>query len=120
MLQHSGSAKAAHFNPDGSRIVTASDDSTVRVWRADGTGAAAEFRHEAALRAAAFSPDGSRLLTATADGTVHARSLLSRDLKRSLAARTTICLDPDFREKVLGEPSKAAQERYETCDLSNR
>ena len=35
---HEGRVCSAAFSPDGTRIVTASDDGTARVWRADGSG----------------------------------------------------------------------------------
>jgi WD40 repeat protein len=62
--------KSATFSPDGSRIVTASQDGTARIWDA-GTGKeiAALHGHESAVVSAVFSPDGSRVLTASWDGT---------------------------------------------------
>jgi WD40 repeat protein len=35
---HEGGVMSAAFDPDGKRIVTASKDKTVRVWKADGNG----------------------------------------------------------------------------------
>ncbi|MEZ4310959.1 MAG: hypothetical protein R3F14_23200 [Polyangiaceae bacterium] len=48
------------FSPDGERVVTASADSTARVWNADGTGVPLVPRgHDNRVSSAAFSPDGS-------------------------------------------------------------
>jgi predicted NACHT family NTPase len=61
-----GYLKSAAFSPDGSRIVTASQDRTARIWDAASTKEIAILRgHDAAVRSAAFSPDGSRIITAS-------------------------------------------------------
>jgi WD40 repeat protein len=60
--------RSAAFNPDGSRIVTASDDRTARVWDAASAKEIAVLRgHDGKLLSAAFSPDGSRIVTASDD-----------------------------------------------------
>ena len=60
---------AASFSPDGSRIVTASDDKTARLWDAATGKELVRLAHEAPSTAAAFSPDGARVLTASEDKT---------------------------------------------------
>jgi WD40 repeat protein len=64
------SVTSAAFSPDGSRIVTASNDETARVWDAATGKAIATLRgHEDWVISAAFSPDGSRIVTASEDKT---------------------------------------------------
>jgi WD40 repeat protein len=54
----------------GSRIVTASEDETARIWNAATAKEIAVLRgHEHFVHSAAFSPDGSRIVTASADKT---------------------------------------------------
>jgi WD40 repeat protein len=61
---------SAAFSPDGSRIVTASNDATGRIWDAvTGKEIAVLHGHDASLNSAAFSPDGSRIVTASDDNT---------------------------------------------------
>jgi WD40 repeat protein len=61
---------SAAFSPDGSRIVTASEDNTARIWDAATAKEIAVLRgHEGPVNSAAFSPDGSRIVTASEDRT---------------------------------------------------
>ncbi|MBN9121480.1 MAG: protein kinase [Planctomycetes bacterium] len=72
---HTDIVYSAAFSPDGSRIVTASNDGTAKVWEvpsAKSAGAAktgADIHtlkgHDRYVRSAAFSPDGSRIVTSS-------------------------------------------------------
>jgi WD40 repeat protein len=62
---------SAVFSPDGSCIVTASNDQTARLWDATtGTELAALRGHQHRVRLAVFSADGTRIATASDDNTV--------------------------------------------------
>jgi WD40 repeat protein/serine/threonine protein kinase len=67
---HNGNVNAAAWSPDGTRVVTASDDDTARVW--DASSGRLLFTlagHTQPLWSASFSPDGSHIATASSDGT---------------------------------------------------
>jgi WD40 repeat protein len=67
---HTGRVYAASWSPDGSRLVTGSQDNTAKVWDAKTGAEVLTLRgHTAAVTAAVRSPDGSRLLTASDDDT---------------------------------------------------
>ena len=64
-LEHSGVVWSAAFSPDGTRIVTASDDGAARIWDAGSGALLATLRHHEPALAAAFNRDGARVLTVT-------------------------------------------------------
>ncbi len=67
---HDGGVWSAAFNSDGSRIVTASNDKTARIWdAASGKQLVILDGHQDWVLSAAFSPDGKRVVTASQDGT---------------------------------------------------
>lgn len=65
---HTGRVTSAGWSPDGTRIVTASSDMTVRTWD-DRTGAEllALKGHTARVNSAAWSPDGSKVVSGGCD-----------------------------------------------------
>jgi len=67
---HRSSVRKAAFSPDGTRVVTASDDHTARVWEVStGRPVTPPLVHQRVIWAAAFSPDGTRVVTASEDRT---------------------------------------------------
>src|SRR5437763_805723 len=82
---HSGPINAIAWSPEGRRIVSASEDGTLRVWGLD---AGSELRTPASHTDAFFSvvvtPDGRRAVSASRDGTLKAWDLESGSLLRTL------------------------------------
>ena len=68
---HSNGVVSVCFSPDGAKIVSASQDSTVRVWNAaTGERELTLKGHIDAVMSACFSPDGARIVSASLDSTV--------------------------------------------------
>jgi WD40 repeat protein len=68
---HTGGVHFCAFSPDGSRILSASGDMTLKLWDAH-TGAEliTLAGHQDTVNSCAFSPDGSRIVSASRDGTL--------------------------------------------------
>jgi len=66
---HGSGVESASFSPDGTRIVTASQDQTAKVWDARTGAETLSLKHTAKVQSAMFSPDGTRIVTASADRT---------------------------------------------------
>ncbi len=63
---HRLSVRRVAFSPDGTRVITVSEDKTVRIWDvATGMQVTPPLQHQGAVSAAAFSPDGTRVVTAS-------------------------------------------------------
>jgi WD40 repeat protein len=59
------------FSPNGDRIVSGGKDGTVRLWKPDGSPAAAPFQaHDGEVFSVAFSPNGDRIVSGGKDGTM--------------------------------------------------
>ena len=57
------------FSPDGTRVVTASQDHTARIWDTYNGRELELLKHSDYVISAVFSPDGSRVVTVSADNT---------------------------------------------------
>ena len=58
------------FSPSGAKLVTRSDDNTVRLWDTSNGKEIARLEHDGFVWDVEFSPDGTTLATASWDGTV--------------------------------------------------
>jgi WD40 repeat protein len=89
LFGHEAAVVTATFSPDGSRVLTASDDATARLWDGyDGTPIAVLSGHTGALRTAAFSPRGTYIVTAGEDGAANLWYALDGTLMDTLRGHT--------------------------------
>jgi WD40 repeat protein len=71
MQGHTDGVLSAAFSPEGQKIVSASDDMTVRVWSvATGVCEQTMTGHTGDVFSARFSPEGRQIVSASDDNTV--------------------------------------------------
>ncbi len=93
---------SAAYSPNGTRVVTASDDGTARVFRVRDGALLATLRHRGPVTRAAFSADGRQLVTASRDGTARLWSASGRLLRtfHHDGAVLDLALTPDSKVLV--------------------
>jgi WD40 repeat protein len=69
VLPSHGPVNTAVFSPDGSRVLTASNDGAARIWPLGERRAVRVLRHAGPVHTAVFSRDGGLVVTASQDGT---------------------------------------------------
>jgi WD40 repeat protein len=102
---HEGPVSSVAFDDQRGRIVTASEDTTVRVW--EGSESIEIRGHEGAVHTAMFGTDGQWVFSASADGTVRRWPLTYEKLLRRLRGRLDECL-PQAERTALGLPGDDA------------
>jgi len=103
MLQgHNGVVWSAAYSPDGSRVVTASDDGTARLWDSSGRPIVVLQGHTATVWSAAFSPDGTRIVTASSDGTARLWDAATGNLIAVLTGHTDVVSSASFSSDPSG------------------
>jgi WD40 repeat protein len=110
---HASEITALEWNRQGTRILTASTDSTARLWSAEGL-PLATLDHEYSVTSASFSPDGAHVLTTS---NLQAKIWLidSDQLRRGFWLSTPRCLSADERQRVLAESRPEAEDGEAGC-----
>ncbi|WP_146066313.1 WD40 repeat domain-containing protein, partial [Candidatus Venteria ishoeyi] len=71
VVGHTDRVFAVAYSPDGSRIVSGSDDTSLKIWDAKtGVELNTLSKHSDSVNAVAYSPDGSRIVSASGDNTL--------------------------------------------------
>jgi hypothetical protein len=108
---HGGAVSSAVFSPDGRRVVTASWDTTVKLWNAE-TGQAIRTLtgHSRGVVSVAFSSDERRIATGSDDKTVRIWNAESGQVIRTLTGYsrgvTSVAFSPDGRRIASASPDK--------------
>src|SRR5262249_41977664 len=94
---HSNSVVRAAFSGDGKRVVTASEDTTARIWDAEsGKEIAGLQGHAGPVRSAAFSGDDRRVVTASNDTTARIWDAESGEAIAVLKGHASLVLSAAF------------------------
>jgi eukaryotic-like serine/threonine-protein kinase len=94
---HGDRVHCVAFSPDGTRIVTASRDTTLRIWDAlTGVQLAVISDHRLRFRSAVYSPDGSHIATTSEDATVRIWDAHSGDPVAVFSGRGALPISATF------------------------
>jgi WD40 repeat protein len=105
-IAHLHSVNAVAFSPDGARVLSGSDDKTIKLWDV-ATGALLRTfaGHSDRVTSVAFSPDGTHVLSGSWDGTKLwdvATGALLRSFQGHTGAVTSVAFSPDGTRVLSG------------------
>ena len=111
---HAGPVMAVAVTPDGRQAVSASDDTTLKVWDlASGTELRTLAGHAVRVTAVAVTPDGRQAVSASDDTTLKVWDLASGAELRTLAGHglgvQAVAVTPDGRQAVSASRAGAVQ-----------
>ncbi len=92
---HAGGVNSVNFSLDGSKIVTASEDKTARVWDVQGKLLATISGHAGGVNSVNFSPDGSKIVTASEDKTARVWDVQGK-LLRTMSGHSGSVMSANF------------------------
>ncbi len=101
---HGERLSTVSFSPDGSQVVSASDDRTAKIWSARSGEQQGELNHPDRVISAVFSPDGQRIATGGADGLARIWNLGAGqpliELRGHTGAVNRVSFTPDAKQVV--------------------
>jgi len=112
LLSHENSLSHVEFSRDGKHLVTASEDSTARVWDAVTGKLLFTLKHQGGVRQAKFSGDGTRVVTASRDKSAKVWDVVSGKMLLSLEHQDQVWhaeFSPDGTRVVTASLDKTAK-----------
>lgn len=102
----SGAVNSVNFSPDGSKIVSGSQDKSVKIWNTTtGTLLLTLTGHTDAVRSVNFSPDGTKIVSCSWDNSIKIWNSTTGTLLKTLSGTSAVCsvnFSPDGSKIVSG------------------
>ena len=90
LLGHTAPVRSVQFSPDGQTLVSGGWDSTIRLWKRDGTLLNTLKGHRSGIYEVVFSPNGQQIASASTDGTIRLWKRGGDLLKTIIVGETTV------------------------------
>ncbi|KYC40721.1 hypothetical protein WA1_24075 [Scytonema hofmannii PCC 7110] len=108
---HSSGVNALALTPDGKRVISASDDKTLKVWNLEtGSLESTLTGHSSGVNALALTPDGKRVISASDDKTLKVWNLETGSLESTLTGHSdwvnALALTPDGKRVISASDDK--------------
>jgi len=115
---HAGDVNAVAYSPDGTRIVSGSDDKTLKVWDASsGAELATLAGHAGDVNAVAYSPDGTRIVSGSCDATLKMWDAAASTVLATLTGHTfwvnAVAYSPDGTRIVSGSSTSMLTDSWD-------
>ncbi|CAI4211665.1 unnamed protein product [Parascedosporium putredinis] len=107
MVGHAGEVPSVAFSIDGTRIISGSDDTTIRVWDARSGQQMQKLEgHGGSVTSVAFSPDGTRIISGSNDKSIRIWDAKSGQQMQKLEGHgrsvTSVAFSPDGTRIISG------------------
>jgi WD40 repeat protein len=112
LVEYTGTSRFAAFSPDGTTVLTASDQEA-RLSTVNGVGRVASLARQGPIWDAIFTPDGRSVLTASGDGAIRLWDPKTAGLQKTLSGHTSavykLAISADSRLLVSGSHDQTAR-----------
>ena len=108
LIGHEGAVFAVAYSPGGTRIVSGSEDKTVRVWNTEtGRLLSTLNGHSLSVKCVAYSFDGSRIVSGSLDNIIRvwdtqSGQIVCKPITELHSRVTSVCFSPDGKQILSG------------------
>ncbi|MEH2169423.1 MAG: hypothetical protein V7K41_22745 [Nostoc sp.] len=102
---YNDSVTCVNFSPDGEKVVSGSEDGTVKLWSRDGKEIKTFKAHDKKITSISFSPDSQKFVSGSEDKTIKIWSLDGKEIKKFAGHTeeiTSVSFSPDGKKAISG------------------